>query len=84
MRVSSRAARRASPRLSSTAANGTTRRRRSAHSAVHDWTSHPADAFRYLALAYRAPPRAPRRRSRNKRLAFIPPPPEPRRGGIVL
>ena len=25
-------------------------------SAVHDWTSHPADAFRYLALSWRQAP----------------------------
>jgi hypothetical protein len=26
-------------------------------SAVHDWTSHPADAFRYLAMSYKPVPR---------------------------
>ena len=25
--------------------------------ALHDWTSHPSDAFRYLAMSYRAAPR---------------------------
>ena len=45
--------------------------------AVHDWTSHPADAFRYLALSWRKfvprPPREP------KYTGFvIPPPPETR------
>jgi phage terminase large subunit len=52
-------------------------------SAVHDWTSHPADAFRYLALS----------RQRVQRVIIkpprptgwiIPPPAEPRRGGIIL
>jgi phage terminase large subunit len=47
-------------------------------SAVHDWTSHPADAFRYLAMAWRmAPrPRAPEPRQEGWR---IPPPGEGRR-----
>ena len=46
---------------------------------VHDWTSHPADAFRYLALAWTgvrvrivAPPKIEG--------FVIPPPAEPRRG----
>jgi hypothetical protein len=52
-------------------------------SAVHDWTSHPADAFRYLAMSYRPSPRlvAPAPKLEGWR---IPPPQEPRRGGIVL
>jgi hypothetical protein len=52
-------------------------------SAVHDWTSHPSDAFRYLALSYKpAPiirPKAPIVRGWQ-----IPPPREDRRGGIIL
>ena len=52
---------------------------------VHDWTSHPADAFRYLSCAWRParsrtvtpPPRIPN-------AWIIPPPMEPRRGGMVL
>lgn len=49
--------------------------------AVHDWTSHPADAFRYLALSWR--PLPPRRAKPQKGPLFggirIPPPPEPGR-----
>jgi phage terminase large subunit len=51
-------------------------------SAVHDWTSHPADAFRYLALSYR-------RATARKLIApaptgmIIPPPQEPRRGMLL-
>jgi phage terminase large subunit len=48
-------------------------------SAVHDWTSHPSDAFRYLALSWRpAPPRLIKPPKPN---GFIIPPPEdmPRR-----
>jgi len=49
--------------------------------AVHDWTSHPSDAFRYLSMAWRkAPPRklklVPNVQSGGW---IIPPPPEPRR-----
>ena len=50
--------------------------------AVHDWTSHPADAFRYLALSWRAakarvvePP---------KRTGIVIPPPHENRGGMRL
>ena len=52
-------------------------------SAVHDWTSHPSDAFRYLALSWR---RAPRREVKAPQAQGwqIPPPPEPGRRGIVL
>ncbi|RPH76000.1 hypothetical protein EHM76_00165 [bacterium] len=55
-------------------------------SAVHDWTSHPADAFRYLSLSWR---RAPLRKPRIPKVQLptgwvIPPPREPRRGGIAL
>ena len=46
---------------------------------VHDWTSHPADSFRYLSLGWRSV-----RRSRQDEIRprgfFIPPPAEPRRG----
>jgi hypothetical protein len=51
--------------------------------AVHDWTSHPSDAFRYLALSYRPAP--------LKKLVLpartgmiIPPPSEPPRRGMLL
>jgi len=54
-------------------------------SAVHDWTSHPADSFRYLCLAWRPsraraitpPPQLPS-------AWMIPPVREVRRGGIRL
>ena len=52
--------------------------------AVHDWTSHPSDAFRYLSLAWRpAPLRKP---VVPKQTGWvIPPPPEPGKyQGIVL
>jgi len=54
---------------------------RSSH--VHDWTSHPADAFRYLALSWK---RAPLREVKPPPMEGfrIPPPDEPRRGGIRL
>jgi phage terminase large subunit len=45
--------------------------------AVHDWTSHPADSFRYLALSWRRQP--PRTIKEPKYSGFIiPPPPETR------
>jgi hypothetical protein len=49
---------------------------------VHDWTSHPADAFRYLSLAWR---HAPLREVKveQPRGFMIPPPAEPR-GGLRL
>jgi hypothetical protein len=50
---------------------------------VHDWTSHPADAFRYLAMSWK---QAPRRVFAERPMpgVRIPPPAEPQRGGIVL
>jgi hypothetical protein len=55
-------------------------------SAIHDWTSHYADAFRYLAIAWRGVKArsspVPRQRPG---VWIIPPPPEPRvRQGIVF
>ena len=50
-------------------------------SAIHDWTSHPADAFRYLAQSWRTVPRReilPQPKIRGG--WYIPPPREPRRG----
>jgi phage terminase large subunit len=46
---------------------------------VHDWTSHPADAFRYLSLSWK---RAPLREAAPPpQVGFhIPPPAEPRKG----
>lgn len=52
-------------------------------SAVHDWTSHPADAFRYLSMSWRAQP-VRRPKIREPRGWIIPPPKEPKRGGIIL
>jgi hypothetical protein len=51
--------------------------------AVHDWTSHPADSFRYLALSWRAAPRLVAKQPKLEGWR-IPPPAEPKRGGIVL
>jgi hypothetical protein len=52
-------------------------------SAVHDWTSHPSDAFRYLAQAWKPAPRlivkAPKQEGWR-----IPPPAAPKRGGIIF
>jgi hypothetical protein len=51
--------------------------------AVPDWTSHPADAFRYLAQAWKpAPPRQVRVPAPKGWI--LPPPPEPLRGRIQL
>ena len=51
--------------------------------AVHDWTSHVADSFRYLAQSWRS---APRREIKAPKLEGwqIPPPQPAKRGGIVL
>lgn len=52
-------------------------------SAVHDWTSHPSDAFRYLALSWRRP--APKVTKAPQLDGWrIAPPSEPRRGEIRL
>ena len=52
-------------------------------SAVHDWTSHPADAFRYLAMSWKKAP--PRVIQLPKDTGWhIPPPPEKKRGGLRL
>ena len=52
-------------------------------SAVHDWTSHPADAARYMALAYRPPP--PRVIKLPPRVGWhIPPPDDDYRPGLRL
>lgn len=50
--------------------------------AVHDWCSHPSDAFRYLALAWRTIPRHPTEHKPPPDAFVIPPPPdvEPVRG----
>jgi hypothetical protein len=50
---------------------------------LHDWTSHAADAFRYLAMSYKP---APRREVKVPRMDGwrIPPPIENKRGGIRL
>lgn len=54
-------------------------------SAIHDWTSHPADSFRYLALAVRPAP--PRRIVTPEPQGIIIPPPreiQTGRGRILL
>jgi phage terminase large subunit len=51
-------------------------------SAVHDWTSHPADAFRYLAMAWR--PQQPRVIKVPKLQGFMIPPPVDNRKGMRL
>jgi len=53
-------------------------------SAVHDWTSHPCDAFRYLAMGWRPPPQRMRKKPELPKGWVIPPPPEPRIGEIRL
>ena len=52
-------------------------------SAVHDWTSHPCDAVRYMSLAWRGAPRREVKAPRQEGWV-IPPPREDRHGGIVL
>lgn len=49
---------------------------------VHDWTSHAADAFRYLAQAWRAAPRTdePRKTIAPPGAVMLPGPPQPSRG----
>jgi len=41
---------------------------------LHDWTSHPADAFRYLSLAWRLIPREPIKTKIEQGSWVIPPP----------
>jgi hypothetical protein len=53
-------------------------------SAVHDWTSHYADSFRYLAQAWRGPSKKPAFLVPRRDGIVLPPPPEPRRRGIIL
>jgi len=55
-------------------------------SAVHDWTSHYADAFRYLAQSWKGPTRRTVNVPRDPQLTglIIPPPPEHQRRGIML
>ena len=53
-------------------------------SALHNWASHPADAFRYLAIAWKKlPPRQVKAERPVWGAITIPPPPEPRRGGGI-
>lgn len=52
---------------------------------VHDWTSHAADAFRYLAMAWRSAPReiednTPRPTPGS---VYLPGPPQPMRGNRI-
>ena len=50
--------------------------------ALHDWTSHPADAFRYLAMSYKPAP--PRVIKLPKQTGWVIPPPGEQRRGIRL
>jgi len=52
--------------------------------AVHDWTSHPADSFRYLALSWQRQARPERPEPKLVSGWVIPPPPEEYSRGIVL
>ena len=53
--------------------------------AIHDWTSHPADAFRYLAMAWRNIPRQPIEVKPDPGAWVIPPPiDEPGMRGLRL
>jgi hypothetical protein len=52
-------------------------------SALHDWTSNPADAFRYLSVSWRPlPPRVVKQPTLDG--WRIPPPPEEQRWGMRL
>jgi hypothetical protein len=53
-------------------------------SAVHDWTSHPADSFRYLAQAWRSAPRRVVEAPKPQGWVIPPPRDHARRGGIWL
>lgn len=48
-------------------------------SAVHDWTSHPADAFRYLAMSWKPVPRLVAKEP--KREGWMIPPPQEQKYG---
>ncbi len=55
-------------------------------SEVHDWSSHPADAFRYLAMAWKSIPETPvERRPPVAPVGkiYAPPPPEQARGSKI-
>ena len=53
-------------------------------SAVHDWTSHYADSFRYLAFAWQPAPPRPLKLPVVSSGWVIPPPSEPRNRGLIL
>jgi phage terminase large subunit len=53
-------------------------------SAVHDWTSHPADSMRYLALSWRKSPARIIRVPERKGIIIPPPPDYPRNRGLIL
>ena len=52
--------------------------------AIHDWTSHPADAFRYLAMSWRPAPRLVAKEPERRGIVIPPPPELNRRAGMVL
>jgi hypothetical protein len=47
---------------------------------LHNWTSHYADAFRYLAQGWRPAPKRVIKVPDTSGMVLLPPPPEPRRG----
>jgi hypothetical protein len=47
---------------------------------LHDWSSNPADAFRYLSQGWRPVPRRVINVPQPAGFVILPPPPEPRRG----
>jgi hypothetical protein len=51
---------------------------------LHDWTSNPADSFRYLAQAWRSAPRRELRLVAKEGWIIPPPVDKPYRGGIRL
>jgi hypothetical protein len=55
-------------------------------SEVHDWSSHLADAFRYLALSWRVIPEMPDRTIEEPPPGMFRPPPvqQPSRGRILI
>lgn len=52
--------------------------------AVHDWSSHPADSFRYLAQSWRKLPKLPDKYVEAQERGFTIPPPRENRRGLYL
>jgi phage terminase large subunit len=53
-------------------------------SAVHDWTSHPADSFRYLSLAWKPAPRKEHKPQQSSGWRIPPPRETPQRRGVRI